>query len=1089
VGVLLGAIGWWAAWGPDPEECPAHLSIIRQGLESAGAIEAGDRYGAALAAGDFNGDGFADLAVGAPLENIEPGGPAIVNAGAVIISYGSLTGVNTAGATAITQSGLGVGSETGDNFGAALAVGRFNNDIYDDLAVGAPGETVGGQAGAGSVVVIYGGPGGLSNASSSIVLDQGVSPGLPEAGDAFGYSLAAGDFDGDGRDDLAVGIPGEDLGSGMAAIPEAGAVEFYFGTAGGITTVGSYLLTDDDTINPAQAGAAFGFSLAAGNIDGGPEDDLVVGIPGKNTSGPAAHGVIEVLFGGAGGISAAGAQLLNATSFGDTPSTGAQFGFAVAVGSATGDAFDDVAVGAPFRNLGSTEDVGRAYFARGSAAGVDSATGYHFGPSGSNANMNFAAALDFGDWTGDGYEDLAVGCPGANVTPPVAGGCTPPPSNPSQSAAGTVFIHPASGSGTGIAVTTTFNETQDKLNEDSEANDRFGTAVAFGAFAGGSRKALAIGAPLEDWEAFPGESGGPRADSGSVCIDMPWLQVQNLTCRCAILTNCNDEIVFSQKPFERHLTASTTKIMTGLLAVESTQPGCGAATTPCSTLGATYTVPTVLCDSQNWANGLVGGSDADLCAGEVIRLDELIRGLLYPSGNDAAFSIADLIYNPGSTCVDNTMANCPDVFSFVDRMNDRASELGLTRTAFENPSGAAHGSTWPSNNVSTPNDLARLGYFAMLNPLFYQFTIAGGGSIIRNNSPCFSEGAVSTYGGAFPIPGGAGPDFPNGSGIKSGSTPPAGSTYVASVDHPEGRFFTVIMGAPCTAARTTDVISLLTLGANTFCTGPFLPPPPPPGFTAGYPTQPVATGRSTAYLIPLDFGPDRAVNVAVLPPTMTPSASLDLVLRRGIQVALGPGQSATASLSPFHAHDGILITNLGSSSAQIQVVHDQPTAVYNATLAPGQVLSIAPYGAAVPQPGANLTVTHTGSVGSAILDIAERGYTFELELTAGDGAFQARMTASTSMGEDDVDVILIGRDREPGAVVDLILSNTLDDDPGCDGVLGVEDIPPFVLALLDPAGYAEDYPHCYIFSADRNGDGRLDAADISPFAGELLAPR
>ncbi len=1048
-----------------------HLSIIRQGLESAGVMEAGDQYGAALASGDFNGDGYDDLAVGSPLEDVSTAGGSILNAGAVIVSYGLNTGIGTGTATVLTQDNLGYTSEAGDRFGWSLAVGNFNNDAYDDLAIGSPNESIDFNDNAGNVIIVYGGPSGLTSASASGIVSQGNSPGALEAGDAFGYAVSSGDYNGDGFDDLAVGIPGEDIEVGVNPIVDAGAIELYFGSAAGITTAGAYIITDDDTINAAQAGAAYGFSLASGNFNGNAHDDLIVGVPGKNTSGPANHGVVEVLYGSAAGIVTGGAQLLNASSFGDAPSTNAQFGFAVAAGHATNDNFDDVAVGAPFRDLGSTQDVGRVYVAYGSNAGVDSSTGFHFGTVASSANMNIGYALAFGDWSDNGYDDLAVGIPGNSL----AGG----------TGAGSVNIHAARNDGSGINPFNPSSETQAKLNEVPEANDRLGQAVCFGAFAGGTRKGLAVGAPLEDYEPFPGESAPSLTDAGSVCIDMPWLQVQFLSTRCAILTNCTNDIVFSQKPFERHLTASTTKIMTALLAVEATQPGCN----PCAVngLNSVYTVPAVLCDPQNQVGGLIGGSDAGLCSGETITLDELIQGALYPSGNDACFSIADLLYAPGTICGGNTPATCQDVFDFVDRMNERAAELGMFRTNFDNPSGAAHGSAWASNNFASPNDLARLSFFAMQNPLFRQYASAPGGSIIRNNSSCFPNNTVSNFcTGAFPVAGCNGPDFPNGSGIKPGSTPPAGRTFVAAVDHPDGRFFSVAMGSPGGTQIATDINNMLTLGANVFCVGPFVPQPPPPGSTLTAPSQPAGAGQASHFFIPLTFDPDRAVNVAALLSNGTDSAEIEIVIKRDIQVLLGPGENTTVDVAPFQRHDGLMLTNLGETPVDILLSFNQP--ILNATihLVPGASFELPPHTASAPQTDATLSLTNLTSTADAILAIVELGYHYDTLLTSSRPAFNARMTADRLNGEDAVDVIVLGQDENPAASIDLILSNTLDADPGCDGFLSFDDIQPFVTALLDRDAYATTYPECFLFSADRNGDGKLDGLDVKVFTAELL---
>jgi hypothetical protein len=172
-----------------------------------GADEAGDLFGASLAAGDLTGDNRADLVVGAPGESIG----STSDAGGVVVFRGAAGGLTTGGSTAWEQNTSGVAgvSEAGDRFGAAVAIGDINGDGRDDLAVGAPGEAVGNKAGAGAVTVFRGVTTGITAAGSvSWNQDSQAVPGLAEAGDGFGSSVALADFTLDNRADLVAGIPG-----------------------------------------------------------------------------------------------------------------------------------------------------------------------------------------------------------------------------------------------------------------------------------------------------------------------------------------------------------------------------------------------------------------------------------------------------------------------------------------------------------------------------------------------------------------------------------------------------------------------------------------------------------------------------------------------------------------------------------------------------------------------------------------------------------------------------------------------------------------------------------------------------------------
>ena len=147
--------------------------------------------------------------------------------------YGSLgVGLTAASNQSWHQNtpGIAGGSEALDAFGSALAVGDFDGDGRDDLAIGVPDEDIGSIVNAGSVNVIYGSLGVGLTAASNQSWHQNT-PGIAggsEALDAFGSALAAGDFDGDGRDDLAIGVHLEDIG----VIDDAGAVNVIYGSFG-----------------------------------------------------------------------------------------------------------------------------------------------------------------------------------------------------------------------------------------------------------------------------------------------------------------------------------------------------------------------------------------------------------------------------------------------------------------------------------------------------------------------------------------------------------------------------------------------------------------------------------------------------------------------------------------------------------------------------------------------------------------------------------------------------------------------------------------------------------------------------------------
>ncbi len=186
--------------------------------------EPGDRFGEALAVADFDGDGADDLAIGSPGEGIAFVGN---TAGVVHVLFGdALPGqLSTTDSLFITRATLEGGSVAGMRFGESLAAGFFDNDGFGDLVIGVPRETISGEADAGMVYALDGQANRSFDFAGAVRLSQeGSVPGLEEFFDHFGEVLAVGDWDDNGLDDLAVGVPSENPPSNIS---DVGAVNIF----------------------------------------------------------------------------------------------------------------------------------------------------------------------------------------------------------------------------------------------------------------------------------------------------------------------------------------------------------------------------------------------------------------------------------------------------------------------------------------------------------------------------------------------------------------------------------------------------------------------------------------------------------------------------------------------------------------------------------------------------------------------------------------------------------------------------------------------------------------------------------------------
>jgi FG-GAP repeat len=359
------------------------------------APSAYDGFGAALASGDFNGDGYADLAVGEPGEKRGRG------SGAVIVLFGSPAGLSAIGARLLVGPHDRYRYDV-SGFGEVLVAADFNRDGFTDLAAGSPTdrERADGDLtfGSGTVHLLFGSARGLSRARERTLM-------RPRHRDVlFGFRLAVGDVNHDGRVDL-VEMAGADFANH----------DFRFGRGafcpGGPRGPVRCRAMPRALTGSVPAPGAVPTPLAIGDVTGDGYADVVEGVPAKKRRA----GEILLWRGtrnGPGERPVVIAQ--NSPGVPGRNQRFDRFGYSVAVGRLDGDRYADIVVGAP----GEDQSVGRVTIIRGARSGyartgnstLERGSGGMPGPAAQHET--FGASLSLLDVNGDHRLDLAVGAPG-----------------------------------------------------------------------------------------------------------------------------------------------------------------------------------------------------------------------------------------------------------------------------------------------------------------------------------------------------------------------------------------------------------------------------------------------------------------------------------------------------------------------------------------------------------------------------------------------------------------------------------------------------------------------------------------------------
>lgn len=444
---------------------------------------------------DFNGDGYDDLAIGCPGEEVN----GFDAAGAVHVLFGGPSCFGTfsnAHLTQATLNGIAIPSAN-ERFGQAIACGDFDGDGFDDIAISAHGERVSGFDWAGAVFLVYGSNIGM-NVSRAQVFHQdtpGVkdkveaySPDDPNtSGEYFGVTLAAGDFNGDGRDDLAV-FAAETFGSGAKKKTFAGMLHQFFGSASGLTVKKNSVIHQNTKNVPGKQTiyAQFGNAMVVADFDFDGYEDLAVSasgdtitnqvviLRGSKKSGLTGKGSVAIDEDDAGGI----------VPIDPNPDFNPRFGYSLAVGNFDSSGGLELVISAPFLDVMGESDAGAVYVLGidPNTLGIVSAQFYSRDTAGIDGSLAsdsyFGGELVVGDFNANGYDDLAIGCEQDDVD--------------GEEAAGSVTVLP--GSSIGLTATDILlQENVPNMPGVADYGDQFGGSLAAGDYDGDGDSDLAIG--------------------------------------------------------------------------------------------------------------------------------------------------------------------------------------------------------------------------------------------------------------------------------------------------------------------------------------------------------------------------------------------------------------------------------------------------------------------------------------------------------------------------------------------------------------------------------------------------------------------